>query len=83
MVLPLTWDQMPLTAAQQTAVQSLITWAQASDGSAPPITYSQVKNLRAWIVSLGALVEPGRGAMSRATQFYQNQAIAAFEAANP
>lgn len=83
MTLPLTWDQMPLTAAQQTAVQQLITWAAGNQSTPPPITYSQVKNFRAWVASLGALVEPGRSAMSLAVRYYQNQQIAAYDAANP
>lgn len=86
MTLPLTWDQMPLTAAQQTAIQQLIAWSNSTTPNSPPdppVTYSQIKDFRRWLASLSALVEPGRTAMSRATQFYQNQQIATYEAANP
>lgn len=85
MTLPLTWDQMPLTAQQQTLIQQLIAWNQNPNNSPPdpPLTYSQIKNLRQWMVSLSALVDPGRTAMSNAVRYYQNQNEAAFEAANP
>ena len=83
MTLPLTWDQMPLTTAQQAAVQSLIAWANAGDGSTPPLTYSQIKALRLWFASLHALTDSGRVAMSAAYNFWQAQAVATFDAANP
>lgn len=83
MTLPLTWDQMPLTVAQQTAAQQLAAWGAANDGTPPPVTYSQIKNFRLWIVSLNALVGPAHSAMTKAAQYYQNGALAAYDAANP
>lgn len=83
MPLPLTWDQMPLTAAQQTLMQNLIAWGATDQSVAPPLTYSQVKNIRAWLASNSALVGPALSSMTAAVQFYQSQNAAAFEAANP
>ncbi len=80
MTLPLTWDQMPLTAQQQTLMQQLAVY---SGGEVPPATYSQTKQAFAWLVSLSALVEPARAGMATAIQFYRNEAQANFDAANP
>ena len=83
MTLPLTWDQMPLTQAQQTAVQALIAWDAAGGAGTPPLTYSQIKALRTWIASLSALVGPAQEAVRDSYQFYQSQALATYDAANP
>jgi hypothetical protein len=80
MALPLTWDQMPLTPAQQTMMQQLSAY---KGGAQPPLTYSQIKQARDWIISCNALVDPARSGMVEAYQWYQNKAASDFDAANP
>jgi hypothetical protein len=92
MVLPLTWDQMPLTAVQQQHIQALINWNTGDSSSSPPVppqsgvppmTYSEVKSFRQWLASLSALISPGQMAMSEATHAYQNKNTSDYDAANP
>lgn len=83
----ITWDQMPLTAGQRTAIQSLVAWKEAqlpeTPISPPPLTYSQIKTLRQWLGDLELLISPAKAGGSLALQYYRDKAVSDFDAANP
>jgi hypothetical protein len=82
MTLPLTWDQMPLTPAEQQIMQNLIVWNQSQQGP-PPSNYGEVKAAREWTVSCNSLVMSAQAAIATAMLYYQNEHMKQLEDANP
>ena len=84
----ITWDQLPLTAQQQAAMQSFAALAATlgpggGGAGVPTATLSQAKAAKVWMTELRQLVEPAQRGIQYTIEYLHRENAKAFDEANP